>query len=185
MRLRKIFPNVYEIEILDSTDEELAEISESMGLALNLDEMKKLKNFFISLGRNPTDVEIHAIAQGWSEHCSYKSSKKVLKKYIFGIQSKHALIVMQDDAGVVEFNENYAYVFKIESHNHPSAVEPYGGAATGVGGIIRDVLNMGAKPIALVDPLFFGPPDYPYEKLNPGVKHPRYLLNGVVSGIRD
>ena len=183
--MRKIFPKVYEIEILDSTEEELVEMSESMGLALNLDEMKKLKNFFISLGRNPTDVEIHAIAQGWSEHCSYKSSKKVLKKYIFGIPSKHALIVMQDDAGVVEFNENYAYVFKIESHNHPSAVEPYGGAATGVGGIIRDVLNMGAKPIALVDPLFFGPPDYPYEKLNPGVKHPRYLLNGVVSGIRD
>ncbi len=185
MRARELYPGVYEIDILHATDDELMEISESMGLALSMEEMRRLKDFFASLGRNPTDVEIHAIAQGWSEHCSYKSSKKVLRKYIFGIPSKHALIVMQDDAGVVEFDENHAYVFKIESHNHPSAVEPYGGAATGVGGIIRDILNMGAKPIALVDPLFFAPPDYPYEKLNPGIKHPRYLLNGVVAGIRD
>ncbi len=185
MKLKELIPRVYEVEILSASDEELMEINESMGLALSLDEMKKLQNFFRELGRNPTDIEIHAIAQGWSEHCSYKSSKPVLRKYIFGIPSKHAMIVMQDDAGVVEFDENYAYVFKIESHNHPSAVEPYGGAATGVGGIIRDVLNMGAKPVALVDPLFFGPPDFPYEKLNPGTKHPRYLLNGVVAGIRD
>jgi phosphoribosylformylglycinamidine synthase II len=184
MRMREIAPNVYEIEILDASDDELMEINEEFGLALSLDEMKKLQNFFKSLGREPTDIEIHAIAQGWSEHCSYKSSKKILRKYIFGIPSKEAMIVMQDDAGVVEFDENYAYVFKIESHNHPSAVEPYGGAATGVGGIIRDVLNMGAKPIALVDPLFFGPPDYK-GKLNPGVKHPLYLMQGVISGIRD
>ncbi|ADD08721.1 phosphoribosylformylglycinamidine synthase subunit PurL [Candidatus Aciduliprofundum boonei] len=185
MRARGIAPKVYEIEILNASEKDLKEINESLGLALSLEEMKKLQEFFVSLRRNPTDIEIHAIAQGWSEHCSYKSSKPVLRKYIFGIPSKHALIVMQDDAGVVEFNEDYAYVFKIESHNHPSAVEPYGGAATGVGGIIRDVLNMGAKPIALVDPLFFGPPDYPYEKLNPGIKHPLYLMQGVIAGIRD
>ncbi len=185
MKAQEITPGVYEIKILNASDEELMEISESMGLALTLEEMHKLRDFFATLGREPTDIEIHAIAQGWSEHCSYKSSKRVLRKYIFGIPSPDTLIVMQDDAGVVEFNDKYAYVFKIESHNHPSAVEPYGGAATGVGGIIRDVLNMGAKPIALVDPLFFGPPNYPYESLNPGVKHPRYLLNQVVAGIRD
>ncbi|AGB03992.1 phosphoribosylformylglycinamidine synthase II [Aciduliprofundum sp. MAR08-339] len=185
MILREIFPGVHEVKILSASDEELNEINESMGLALSLNEMKKLQEFFREIGREPTDLEIHAIAQGWSEHCSYKSSKKVLKEHIFGIPSENAIIVMQDDAGVVEFNEDYAYVFKIESHNHPSAVEPYGGAATGVGGIIRDVLNMGAKPIALVDPLFFGPPDYPYEKLNPGIKHPLYLMKGVIAGIRD
>ncbi len=185
MKVTKIAEGVYRIHILDATDDELMEINEKMGLALSLDEMRKLRDFFASLGRDPTDIEIHAIAQGWSEHCSYKSSKPILKKYIFGIESPHTIVVMQDDAGVVEFDEEHAYVFKIESHNHPSAVEPYGGAATGVGGIIRDVLNMGAKPIALVDPLFFAPPDYPYEKLNPGIKHPRYLLNGVVAGIRD
>ncbi len=185
MRAREIAPNVYEIALLDADDEELKEINEKLGLALSIDEMRKIRGFFKELGRNPTDIEVHAIAQGWSEHCSYKSSKPVLRRYIFGIPSKNALIVMQDDAGVVEFNEDYAYVFKIESHNHPSAVEPYGGAATGVGGIIRDVLNMGAKPIALVDPLFFGPPDYPYEKLNSGIKHPLFLMKGVIAGIRD
>ncbi len=184
MNLKKIMDRVYEIDLVNASDEELMEINEEMGLALSLEEMKKMQAFFRELGRNPTDLEVHAIAQGWSEHCSYKSSKPVLRKYIFGIESKEAMIVMQDDAGVVEFDEDYAYAFKIESHNHPSAVEPYGGAATGVGGIIRDVLNMGAKPIALVDPLFFAPPDYG-EKLNPGIKHPRYLLNGVVAGIRD
>ena len=184
MKVREITDKVYEIDILHADDRELMELNEAMGLALSLDEMRRIKQFFTKLGRNPTDVEIHAIAQGWSEHCSYKSSKSVLKKYIFGIPSEHAIVVMQDDAGVVEFTDEYAYVFKIESHNHPSAVEPYGGAATGVGGIIRDVLNMGAKPVALVDPLFFAPPDYS-GKLNPGIKHPRFLLNGVVSGIRD
>ncbi len=184
MNLKRIADNVYEINLLNASDEDLEKINDEMGLALSPEEMKKIQEFFRKLGRNPTDLEVHAIAQGWSEHCSYKSSKPILRKYIFGIPSEHSLVVTQDDAGVVEFNEEYAYVFKIESHNHPSAVEPYGGAATGVGGIIRDVLNMGAKPIALVDPLFFGPPDYT-EKLNPGVKHPRFLLNGVVAGIRD
>ncbi|NPA75978.1 MAG: phosphoribosylformylglycinamidine synthase subunit PurL [Euryarchaeota archaeon] len=184
MKLRKITDGVYEVSILNATEEELEEINETMGLALSIEEMKKMQEFFREMGREPTDLEIHAIAQGWSEHCSYKSSKPVLRKYIFGIPSEHAMIVMQDDAGVVEFDDEYAYVFKIESHNHPSAVEPYGGAATGVGGIIRDVLNMGAKPMALVDPLFFAPPNYD-GKLNPGIKHPRFLLNGVVAGIRD
>ena len=183
MRVREITKNVYEISIRDTGDDELKEINESMGLALSLEEMKKMQDFFRELGREPTDIEIHAIAQGWSEHCSYKSSKPVLRKYIFGIEAPQ-VILKHEDAGVVEFNEDYAYVFKIESHNHPSAVEPYGGAATGVGGIIRDVLNMGAKPIALVDPLFFAPPDYS-KKLNPGIKAPLYLLKGVVAGIRD
>ncbi len=185
MIYEEIFPKVYKVHITKAGDDELKRISEEMGLALSLEEMRRIKEFFAKMGREPTDVEIHAIAQAWSEHCSYKSSKPVLRKYIFGIESPNTIIVMQDDAGVVEFNEDYAYVFKIESHNHPSAVEPYGGAATGVGGIIRDILNMGAKPIALVDPLFFAPPNYPYEKLKPGIKHPRYLLNGVISGIRD
>ncbi len=183
MRAKEIARNVYELSLTDAGDEELKEINEKMGLALSLEELKKMQNFFRSLGREPTDIEIHAIAQGWSEHCSYKSSKSILRKYIFGIESPR-VILKHEDAGVVEFNEDYAYVFKIESHNHPSAVEPYGGAATGVGGIIRDVLNMGAKPIALVDPLFFGPPDYE-KKLNRGVKHPLYLMKGVIAGIRD
>ncbi len=88
-------------------------------------------------------------------------------------------------AGVMAFENGFAYALRIESHNHPSAVEPYGGAATGIGGILRDVLAVGAKPIALADPLFFGPLDLPRVELPPGVKSPRYLFNGVVAGIRD
>jgi phosphoribosylformylglycinamidine synthase len=93
--------------------------------------------------------------------------------------------VISEDAGVVEFDEDHAYVVALESHNHPSAIGPYGGAATGIGGIVRDVVCMGAQPVAFIDPLFFGPLDYPYEKLAKGVKHPKYLFSGVVAGIRD
>ena len=85
----------------------------------------------------------------------------------------------------MEFDEAHYYAVGLESHNHPSALDPYGGSATGIGGILRDVICMGAQPIALVDPLFFGDLDTPREKLAEGVKHPRYLMNGVVAGIRD
>ncbi|MEM0160222.1 MAG: phosphoribosylformylglycinamidine synthase subunit PurL [Thermoplasmata archaeon] len=176
---------IYEIHIRSLSDEELLRLNELMNLGLNYEELHRLRTYFKDLERDPTDVELQAIAQAWSEHCCYKSSKNLLKKYIFGIDAPQNIVVIQDDAAVVEFDKTHAYVFKMESHNHPSFVEPYGGAATGVGGIIRDVLNMGAKPIALVDPLFFGPLDYPYEKLKEGVKHPIYLFNGVVAGIRD
>jgi phosphoribosylformylglycinamidine synthase len=95
------------------------------------------------------------------------------------------MLVIKEDAGVLEFDKDHAYVFAFESHNHPSAIEPYGGAATGIGGIVRDVVCMGAQPIALIDPLFFGPLDYAYDKLPAEVKHPRFLFNGVVTGISD
>src|SRR5207245_10466885 len=89
------------------------------------------------------------------------------------------------DAVVAEFDEDHAYALRIKSHNHPSASEPYGGANTGIGGILRDVLAMGAQPIALADPLHFGPLDYPMDKVPRGAKHPKYLFGGVVAGIRD
>ncbi|MCA1819614.1 MAG: phosphoribosylformylglycinamidine synthase subunit PurL, partial [Halobacteriales archaeon] len=94
-------------------------------------------------------------------------------------------IICREDAGVLPFDGEWYYSPKLESHNHPSAIEPYGGAATGVGGVIRDVVCMGAQPVALIDPLFFGPLDTPIEALPPGVKHPRFLLSGVIEGIRD
>ncbi|HIP58558.1 MAG TPA: phosphoribosylformylglycinamidine synthase subunit PurL [Archaeoglobus profundus] len=172
---------LYEIDILNTSDDELLKISEDLGLALNLYEMKKIKNYFKKKGRNPYDIELQSIAQAWSEHCCYKSSKCYLREYLFNVKADY-VISTKDDAGVVEFDEEYAYVIALESHNHPSAVEPYGGAATGIGGIIRDVLCMGAQPIALIDPLFFGNLD---SKVPEGVKHPLYLLNGVVTGIRD
>ena len=174
-----------EIRIRDAKEEELKRMSDDMGLSLNLEEMKRIKRYFVAKKREPTDVELQSIAQAWSEHCCYKSSKRILQKFIFGIEAPQNMLVIKEDAGVVEFDEEHAYVVAFESHNHPSAVEPYGGAATGIGGIVRDVICMGAQPIALIDPLFFGQLSHPDEKLPVGIKHPRFLFNGVVSGIGD
>ena len=172
-----------EINLAGASDPELLDLSKESGTVLSLEEMRRVRDFFTSKGRNPTDVELQSLGQAWSEHCCYKSSKVFLKQYVFGITSRQ--VIDRGDAGVMEFDKDHAYALRIESHNHPSAVEPYGGAATGIGGIIRDVLCMGAQPIALVDPLFFGPLDYPVEKLPPGIKHPKYLFGGIVAGIRD
>ncbi|MCK5458645.1 MAG: phosphoribosylformylglycinamidine synthase subunit PurL, partial [Thermoplasmatales archaeon] len=173
----------YEIDIFSASDKKLQEISDKMGLALAEAEMRRIRDYFKSKNRIPTDIELQALGQAWSEHCCYKSSKVPLKQYVFGIDEER--IVAREDAGVLEFDDDHYYCAALESHNHPSAVEPYGGAATGVGGIVRDIVCMGAQPIAYVDPLFFGPLDYPFKKLSKGVKHPVYLFKGVVDGIRD
>lgn len=172
-----------EFHLDDATDSELVELSRKMGIGLSKDEMKRVQAHFQKLGRPASDVELEALGQAWSEHCCYKSSKPILKEHVYGIH-EHKLFA-REDAGVLPFDDNTFYVVKIESHNHPSAVEPYGGAATGIGGVVRDVLCMGAQPIALVDPLFFGPLDLPREKIPEGVRSPRYLFSGVVAGIRD
>ncbi len=133
------------------------------------------------LGRPPTDLELAMYAVMWSEHCSYKSSRRHLSR--FPTEAPWVLVGPGEGAGVVDVGEDLAVAIRIESHNHPSAVEPHQGAATGVGGIIRDVFSMGARPIALMDSLRFGP-------LDPGAGVPpetnarnRYLVEGVVSGI--
>ncbi len=172
-----------EIRLSDCTDEQLMEISRESGTGLSLEEMRAIRKHFEGRGRHPTDVELQSIGQAWSEHCCYKSSKVFLREYVFGINNRQ--VIDRGDAGVMEFDRDHAYALRIESHNHPSAVEPYGGAATGIGGILRDVLCMGARPVALVDPLFFGPLDLPLRRLPEGIKHPKYLLGGVVAGIRD
>jgi len=174
------FP-LYEIDIFSASKEELREMSKTMGLNLSLDEMEVIKDYFSKKGRAPTDVELQSIAQAWSEHCCYKSSKVFLREYIFPI--KNPDVLAKGDAGVMAFDDEHAYALRVESHNHPSAIEPYGGAATGIGGIVRDVLAMGAQPIALVDPLFFGPLEL--RQVPNGVKLPKYLASGVVGGIRD
>jgi phosphoribosylformylglycinamidine synthase len=171
-----------EIDLAKAKDDELKVLSKEMGLSLSLDEMKRIRDHFVALGRRPTDVELESIAQAWSEHCCYKSSKVILREHIFGIDN--GKVLSRGDAGVMEFDDEYGYALRIESHNHPSAIEPYGGAATGIGGIVRDVLCMGAQPIALIDPLFFGPIDHKGE-LPAGSKTPKYLVSGVVAGIRD
>lgn len=181
-RMEAPFP-LSEVLLSGATDAQLQQIADESGTGLSLDEMRMLVEYFGQKGRNPTEVELQSIGQAWSEHCCYKSSKPTLREFVFGIDSPQ--VIDRGDAGVMEFDAENAYSIRIESHNHPSAVEPYGGAATGIGGIVRDVLCMGCQPIALVDPLFFGDLDLPMEDLPKGTKHPRYLLGGVVSGIRD
>ena len=173
---------LFDVSVREASDEDLVKISGDMALSLSLDEMKTIKGYFVKEGREPTDIELQSLGQAWSEHCCYKSSKAILKEFVFGIGREDVL--SRGDAGVMVFDEDHGYALRIESHNHPSAVEPYGGAATGIGGILRDVVCMGAQPIALADPLCFGHPDRKGE-LPPGTKHPRYLMSGVVSGIRD
>jgi phosphoribosylformylglycinamidine synthase len=124
------------------------------------------------LGREPNGAELAMFSVMWSEHCSYKSSKVHLRT--LPTEGPQVLVGPGEDAGVVDLGDGMACVFKMESHSHPSAVEPYQGAATGVGGIVRDVLSMGARPVALLDPLRFGPLDDPRN---------RYLFGGVVAGI--
>jgi phosphoribosylformylglycinamidine synthase subunit PurL len=124
------------------------------------------------LGREPTELELAMYAVMWSEHCSYKSSKRYLGR--FPTEAPWVLVGPGEGAGVIAVGDGLAVAIRIESHNHPSAVEPYQGAATGVGGIIRDVFSMGARPIALMDPLRFGPLDD---------ARTRYLVEGVVAGI--
>ena len=181
-RLDTSFP-FYEIDLRSATDSELIQISKERHLSLSLDEMKRIKEYFSRGKRNPTDVELESLAQSWSEHCSYKTSKPVMRETFLKVKAPQALVAVSEDAAVVKFDNEHSYVVKIESHNHPSALDPYGGASTGIGGILRDIMCMGAQPIAVVDPLFFGPLDLKEEKVPDGVKHPLYLLRGVVKGI--
>ncbi len=183
MTSKKSNPRSEIIRIRDLDQVELDTLSLRMGLALSQGEMSQLRGYFRSIGRDPTDVEIQAMAQAWSEHCCYKSSRFYLKKYLSGLRNESVILAMEDDAGVVEFDGEHAYVVKMESHNHPSALEPYGGAATGVGGIIRDVLCMGAQPIAILDSLYFGDPSFGGD--DRGSHSSRFLSGGIVRGIRD
>jgi len=162
----------------------LVALSAQRGLGFSAPELARLRAYFAKARREPTDVELAGLAQSWSEHCSYKSSKPFLRAAFSSLRPKER-VLGTGDAGVLKFEEGFAYALRIESHNHPSAVEPYGGAATGIGGILRDVLAVGAKPIGLADPLFFGPLELGRSELHKGVKSPRYLMSGVVAGIRD
>ena len=133
---------------------------------------KEFEDINTRLGRMPNYLELAIFSVMWSEHCSYKSSRKVLKK--FPTTGPAVIQGPGENAGVVDIGDNLALIFKVESHNHPSAIEPYQGAATGVGGIIRDIFTMGARPIMTLDPLFFGDPED---------VHSRSLLEGVVAGV--
>jgi phosphoribosylformylglycinamidine synthase len=140
-------------------------------LGLKDDEYARIREV---LGRRPTQTELAMYSIMWSEHCSYKSSKVHLRQFGDGPKSERMLVGMGENAGVVDVGEGLAVTFKVESHNHPSYVEPYQGAATGIGGIVRDILTMGARPVLVMDPLRFGDADHPDTKR---------VLPGIVAGI--
>jgi phosphoribosylformylglycinamidine synthase II len=192
-------------------DAALVRLSREMCLALSARELAAVRDHFLTLGRDPFEIELETIAQTWSEHCCHKtlgspvdhhgpagpqSYDNLLKETVFAATRKireslggrdWCVSVFRDNSGVVRFDGDNDICVKVETHNHPSAIEPYGGAATGLGGVIRDVLGtgLGARPIANLDVFCVGPPDTPAGDLPPGVIHPRRLLSGVVAGVRD
>jgi len=192
-------------------DEGLMELSRSGQLYMTLPEMQQVQGHFVEMGRDPTDIELETVAQTWSEHCSHKTLAgriayrdergerhfdNMLKETIFAAtetirqqlgDDDWCVSVFVDNAGVVRFDDDFNVVFKVETHNHPSALEPYGGANTGIGGVIRDPLGtgMGAKPVCNTDVFCFAPPDSKLSELPPGVLHPKRVMKGVVSGVRD
>jgi len=190
------------VPLLEADDAEMMRISREGILSLNLAEMKTIQDHYRKLGRNPTDIELETLAQTWSEHCVHKTFRGIinyngemidnlLKQTVMRVTREldrpWCLSVFKDNSGVIEFDDEWGVAFKVETHNHPSALEPYGGAGTGIGGVIRDPMGtgMGAKPILNTDVFCFGPPDYPAEKLPKGTLHPRRIMRGVVSGVRD
>jgi phosphoribosylformylglycinamidine synthase len=187
---------------LRSLDEAgLLALSHDRRAALDLAEMQAIQAYFRGEGRDPTDVEFEMIAQTWSEHCVHKTFKAriqvagqpdvngILKTYLRAatdaIAAPWVRSAFVDNAGIIDFDDDYEISFKVETHNHPSAIEPFGGANTGVGGVIRDVLGVSAKPIAATDVLCFGPQDTPPGSLPEGVLHPRRIQSGVVAGVQD
>ena len=201
------------IPLRDADAQGLMAISAERRLALDLSEMQAIQTYYRREQRDPSDVELEMLAQTWSEHCVHKTFKAVidytlaspagnsdktsepvvidglLRTYIRAATEQinkpwvHSAFV--DNAGIIAFDEHYDLAFKVETHNHPSALEPFGGANTGVGGVIRDVLGVSARPIANTDVLCFGPQDLPRDQTPAGVLHPRRIKEGVVHGVED
>ncbi|MDR1611631.1 MAG: phosphoribosylformylglycinamidine synthase subunit PurL [Planctomycetota bacterium] len=196
-----------EVRIDGLSDAELETLSTTGQLYLSLGEMRAVQKYFSGMGRNPTDVELETIAQTWSEHCSHKTFRGVVRYRENGgeperidnllkttivratreLDREWCWSVFEDNSGVIDFDGDYGIAVKVETHNHPSAIEPYGGAGTGIGGVIRDPLGtgLGGKPILNTDVFCFGPPDLPKDEVPPGALHPLRVFKGVVAGVGD
>jgi phosphoribosylformylglycinamidine synthase II/phosphoribosylformylglycinamidine synthase I len=201
------------IPLRPADDDQLQAISGERRLALNLAEMQAIRAYYQAEQRDPTDVELEMLAQTWSEHCVHKTFRAtihytgplpgqpagsepvaqeipgLLKSYIRAateqVNKPWVRSAFVDNAGIIAFDDQFDLAFKVETHNHPSALEPFGGANTGVGGVVRDVLGVSARPIANTDILCFGPPDLPADQLPAGTLHPRRIADGVTHGIED
>jgi phosphoribosylformylglycinamidine synthase len=188
-------------------EDELVRLSRDGQLSLSAAEMRAIQEHFVGLGREPSACELETLAQTWSEHCKHKTFtglieftppsgpkrridnllKSTIARATRELARPWCVSVFEDNAGIVAFDQGFDLCIKVETHNHPSAIDPYGGAGTGIGGVIRDVLGAGrgARPIANLDAFFVGPPDLPKERVPKGTMHPRRILRGVVAGVRD
>jgi phosphoribosylformylglycinamidine synthase len=200
------------IPLAGGDDERLVALSRERRLSLDLAEMQAIRAYYHRAGREPTDIELEMLAQTWSEHCVHKTFKAIieyeelepdgtpvpgsqrtidslLKTFIRAaterVNKPWVRSAFVDNAGIIAFDDRFDLAFKVETHNHPSALEPFGGANTGVGGVIRDVIGVSARPIANTDVLCFGPPDLPFDALPAGVLHPQRVADGVTAGIED
>ena len=184
-------------------DKQLLQLSYQRRAALDLAEMQGIRAYCLAEQRDLTDVEFEMIAQTWSEHCCHKTFKacvnvggqtpgfidNLFKQTIQAatrqIAAPWVRSAFTDNAGIIDFDGANEISFKVETHNHPSAIEPFGGANTGIGGVIRDVIGVSARPIAATDVLCFGPTELSFASLPDGVLHPRRIASGVVAGIQD
>jgi phosphoribosylformylglycinamidine synthase len=193
---------VVHVALRDASDGRLLAISRDGALSLSLEEMRAIQVHYRGLEREPTVCELETLAQTWSEHCKHKTFtgiiefegeridnllKQTIKDATARLNKDWCVSVFHDNAGIIAFDAGFDVCFKVETHNHPSAIDPYGGAGTGVGGVIRDILGvgLGARPIANTDAFFVGPLDLRNEDLPRGCMHPRRILRGVVAGVRD
>ncbi len=206
----KAKPDVVSVALKGLSSRQLEALSKKGQLYLNANEMKAIQAYFDAHGRKPTDIELETMAQTWSEHCHHKTFrgnirytvkekgrtktelinnllKNTIIKATLTLNKPWCVSVFHDNAGIVKFDDKYDICFKAETHNHPSALEPFGGSNTGVGGVIRDILGtgLGAKPVCNTDVFCFAPPDFPADKLPAGALHPKRVMKGVVSGVRD
>jgi len=202
-------PWVESLPVRAASPEALTRLSRRRLLSLDSAEMAAIQRHFAAAGRDPTDVELETLAQTWSEHCVHKTFRALVEyeeheggrlvrsERIDGlldtfiraaterIAAPWVRSAFTDNAGIVDFDGIHEISFKVETHNHPSALEPFGGANTGVGGVVRDIIGVSARPIANTDVLCFGPQDLPFATLPPGVLHPRRVCSGVIAGIED
>ena len=194
-------PAVEVVAIRDLDDAGLARLGAARSLALDPAELTVIRDHFRSVGRDPTDVELETLAQTWSEHCAHKTFRAdiatadgtgesvdllgLLRHATDTVAAPFVRSAFVGNAGIVSFVPGTTIALKAETHNHPSAVEPFGGANTGVGGVIRDVLGSAHRPIACTDVLCFGPPDLPLAELPEGSLHPRRIREGVIDGVAD
>jgi phosphoribosylformylglycinamidine synthase II len=202
--------DVVEVIPLSGADSaRLEAISRERRLSLDLPEMHAIQAYYRQQGREPTDIELEMLAQTWSEHCVHKTFKALITYEELGpdgsslqqridslfktciraatekVNKPWVRSAFVDNAGIVTFDDRFDLAFKVETHNHPSALEPFGGANTGVGGVVRDVIGVSARPIANTDVLCFGPQDMSFTALPSGVLHPRRIADGVTAGIED